>query len=779
MDPKPSDKHFNQMIETSTISEVVRLLETGTKRIFVSGPGGSGKTTLVEALQRHWRKTKRVVASVKLREVRTERDLFERFAESLGENVHFDFKGSIIRSSSHSAFDAIFAQIDDHGTDLLLLIDGFDEIKKRDVVDRFLRSASQLDNIGIVATGRETSLESRYLGIFDRNIAMEEFTIQELSGFIHQNAPDVDLTSELAGKLKSLGGGSPLVAKLLLELLPNYEIDDFISELPSQPEIIVETLISRVFAKLESEIVQSEAKEFLTVLALLGSLSTRDLSEHQLSMAHRLQQIGLVGEQRGEIEFTHVILREHFHSNRATIPSNFSLNDIVLGAEEAERDQRLGEVFRPLPGCVGLVDGTKNIVIGDRGAGKSAYFFQLPSLQQNGVSISQIQHPSNLLENLQTNGSRLSTSEEFRAGWLTIIAVELARLVPDTAPSILKSSASQLVNISSSGEPKKWSLLEFCKSLLKSNVKIKLGPITIEPSVQLAGDGRTVDLNWFLREVASYLTKDFGRLVVAIDRVDEVHKYDRELQERAVQGLFLAENEIAPIANVSALIFVRSDLYEIYDIQEKNKLVSRSLKLSWKRHELLDFLISRVVTESALPELRIMLDDYPDLNRDIALSVIFPRRIGGMVPEDWLWSSLANGNDDINPRQILLLLFLAKKYQSEAGSKIKAIPIFGESALLAAMRELSELSYKEIRDDFRVAKAFLANCRAGRLEQFKKSEIEALFDPDEGAIGDQIHQLERLGFLERILTQSEADDLHQQFRVPRLFTLGWSAGSTR
>lgn len=777
-----TDPFFNDLpdapfVETATIRKVVRILEKQPSRIYVSGPGGSGKTSLVNALQRHWQKTKRVVFTVRTREVRTENELIDKFARYLRKNSEFSFDDMIIRSSSDSAFDGIFRQLANQKADLLLLIDGFDETQDAGALDRFTRSAANIKTVSIVATGRDEPL-NRHRRIFDHLLTMESFSVDELSEFLSKQAPKVEVNSELAKKLKSLGGGSPLITTKLLSLLQSEELDDFVANLPSQPDLLVEALLSRLFSRFESDLIQQEFRELLTLLALLGSVSEHELSHHQLGLIRELQQMGMVTSRQGTVEFTHIILREHYHSGDAILPSNFNLESIVLGAEEAERDQRLNEVFHELPGSRDIIAGTKNIVVGDRGAGKSAYFSQLPSLHGKNSKITRIQHPSNLLQGLQANGTQLTTSEEFRAGWLTIVAIELARLVPETAPSQLKSTARQLARISDSRRPDKRSLLGFFTGLINSNLKISLGPVTIEPAVRLEGGGKSVDLNWFLQEIASLLTDEFGKIVIAIDRIDEVHKYDRARQEKAVQGLFLAENEIAPIKNISMVVFLRSDLYEIYDIQEKNKLVSRSLRLSWKRHELLDFLIARVVTTSSLPVLRTVLDSYPALSRDIALSVIFPHKIEGMAPDDWLWSSLANGNGDINPRQILLLLFLAKKYQSEVKISRNAIPIFGESALIAAMRELSELSYKEIRDDFRVAKTFLANCRAGRLEQFEISDIEGLFDKDDGTIGDQVHQLERLGFLERVLTQSEGDVLTQKFLVPKLYTLGWSVGST-
>src|SRR5207247_2111465 len=100
--------------------------------------------------------------------------------------------------------------------------------------------------------------------------------------------------------------------------------------------------------------------------------------------------------------------------------------------------------------------------------------------------------------------------------------------------------------------------------------------------------------------------------LVPLDRVDEIHKYDRDLQQKAVQGLFLAEGDLAELPEIRLVIFLRSDLFKIYDIQEKNKLVSRSITISWTKPELLRFLADRVLSNRCLHRLKELITSIPD-----------------------------------------------------------------------------------------------------------------------------------------------------------------------
>lgn len=86
---------------------------------------------------------------------------------------------------------------------------------------------------------------------------------------------------------------------------------------------------------------------------------------------------------------------------------------------------------------------------------------------------------------------------------------------------------------------------------------------------------------------------------------------------------------------------------------------------------------------------------------------------------------------------------------------------------------LSELSFSETVNDFRVAKSFLMSCRAGKLDVFRLAEVSGLFDESEGSIGRQVELLERLGVLERLVVAEENGERVAKFRIPPLYTRCW------
>ncbi|MFG2193549.1 hypothetical protein [Streptomyces sp. NPDC048639] len=49
-----------------------------------------------------------------------------------------------------------------------------------------------------------------------------------------------------------------------------------------------------------------------------------------------------------------------------------------------------------------------------------------------------------------------------------------------------------------------------------------------------------------------------------------------------------AEARIPRLDSVDLVVFLRTDVFELYDSQEKNKLVSRSLELAWSEEDWLE-----------------------------------------------------------------------------------------------------------------------------------------------------------------------------------------------
>ncbi|MFD8007675.1 hypothetical protein [Streptomyces mirabilis] len=136
--------------------------------------------------------------------------------------------------------------------------------------------------------------------------------------------------------------------------------------------------------------------------------------------------------------------------------------------------------------------------------------------------------------------------------------------------------------------------------------------------------------------------------------------------------------------------------------------------------------------------------------------------------------SVPSGGGDVSPRHAVLLLHLTRDLSEDAEAHVSGFPLFSAESVSKAMTKLSDLSFNEIVNDFKVAPTFVRNCRAGKRDRFALRDVQGLFDEADGTIANQVGLLERLGFLERVVQEGSSGP-EAVFRIPDLYTRCWNA----
>lgn len=130
------------------------------------------------------------------------------------------------------------------------------------------------------------------------------------------------------------------------------------------------------------------------------------------------------------------------------------------------------------------------------------------------------------------------------------------------------------------------------RPLRGTKLTFAVGPVNLEAQLPTGDPTRSgkalVDVESFLGQVDGL----GRRVVVVLDGIDEAFKYDRARQERIVQSLLQAESRVAVFDHIGLVVLLRTDLFELYDIQEKNKLISRTLTLDWSEEDWLQVLVT-------------------------------------------------------------------------------------------------------------------------------------------------------------------------------------------
>jgi predicted transcriptional regulator/energy-coupling factor transporter ATP-binding protein EcfA2 len=530
-------------------------------------------------------------------------------------------------------------------------------------------------------------------------------------------------------------------------------------------------------------------------ISLLAEASGRSTSEIEV-LVQELSSAGLISRDREQVTLSSRLRRVTAARN---LLQGSSIENFHFGAEAAEHDPLLKNQFLARPDLARILTGEKTIILGDRGAGKSALFRRVQEIGDKGgdpaLVVAAAQDPANVLQMMTVGDTPVSSPEKFKALWLLYVAALAAwqlqgegnqkdlqdRRYTRAARTILRGFGwSERIK----GEGRMSRLAHAFAGAVTAKVKISVGPIAIEPTGALnssssGGMGRRrFEVYDFLRLTDDVLVKKQRRLLVAIDQIDEAHKYERPIQEAMVQGLMLAESFVAQSKAIRLAVFLRTDLWETYDIQEKNKFVLRTATLGWAARELETLLLDRLCTNEPFVEIGEVLRRISAYRAEAvagALRFFFPEVVEGVSFIEWLFSGMRNARDRVSPRQVILFLNLSRDSamrEVRGGGRREAIPVFGELHLREAMTQLSEFSYEEVVSDFRVATGFVRNLRAGKIREFDLDNVKDLFDAHEGSVAEQVERLERLGFLGRELVEVDGG-FRSRFRVPSLFTRCW------
>jgi len=689
---------------------------------------------------------------------------------------------------------------------MLLALDG---LNSGDLVNgrgfsNFVRRLADpgISRVKLLVTSQGPSIITHSLASMFTIVRLNPLTQEEVYRLFRLHFDVEKVTPEALDRIVIISQGNPLLLSLLAAYLPERVVGAGPLDLPTAIGATVEAVVSRYppDAPNATRILQliavfnGEDVEFFQELSGMDEASFGRILSH-LAPLILVSGVSPPVHSKKPIQLVHTAIREYLVSDLLKRTS-LDRSTLQFGEEEAERDTRLPEQLVESTWLGPLLNGNKSIVLGDRGSGKSAIFRlftekigseQLGRPASNMIVVSD-NNPAAFVQRLTTRDGGSSSAEKFKAIWLSLSAALVAKyfisdLAASANPDLLRQSALivKAAGVSDrQAHPGGWRrrMLDRLKPLMQTKVSFKFGPIAIETADGSIGAWFTnsaIDVEDFLLRADGELATRGCTVRIVVDRIDEIYKYEVGLQESLVQGLFLAEARLSLLKRVAFVLLFRTDLFERYDIQEKNKFQSRTILLDWSEGDIATMLLRRVFSNKALHQLVSRLGISPErsgAHQEAALRLVFPEQMEGKAIRDWLAEYLTNGRGRIAPRQVILFLNAAKEETTRSAAQ-SAIPVFDTTSISEAMTRLSELCYDEVISDFRVATSLVRSCRAGRLSRFRLEEVSPLADTSEGSVSQQVELLERLGFIHRVVAPDEAGELRTWFEIPGLYTRCW------
>lgn len=283
----------------------------------------------------------------------------------------------------------------------------------------------------------------------------------------------------------------------------------------------------------------------------------------------------------------------------------------IAGWQLEAADEDNSRYFYQLPGVSSLQAGEKSSVLGRKGSGKTAVAEHVRGLHNHNVfirSISFKNFPFNELYKLEDNS--YTSPSQYTTIWKYIIYVSICGMMSDNAA----------IDPGVSGELSKYFAFDVERGLARSVSKItdRGGGFTLFGNGVNATQKKIVvenDASWQERsEILEGLILDNiddSVYYIVIDELDEDYKdvFERDMSKKykdLLTSLFKAVQDVRrkmrKSANVRPIIFLRSDIYELLQDNDKNKWQDSALKLVWSEASLRDltaFRLSRANGEKA------------------------------------------------------------------------------------------------------------------------------------------------------------------------------------
>lgn len=293
----------------------------------------------------------------------------------------------------------------------------------------------------------------------------------------------------------------------------------------------------------------------------------------------------------------------------------------------------------------------------------------------------------------------------------------------------------------------------------------------------------SVSLRSMVEELDKALPEVYHVLFDGLDSIFGSSNTSLAHRRLAVQGLLdMARDLIGALVNIKLKVFIRKDIWDQADVQNKTHLRAQSEELAWRNSS--DFM--RIAVAYALDSspsfhsnlhnvLSVTMPGF-ELSKQVAYwpaeavadawNLLFGERMAGgrtAFTHKWVWLRTADGNDSHAPRDLLTLLRAATQLEhqfNETGDWFSRC-IIRPRALRGAMEDLSDAAFSSFKEEFPelrdlVAKlpTFVAN------SPFSWDELVPL---EEEGLSDQVKLACDVGLIEKPSAASE------RARIPDIY----------
>lgn len=291
-----------------------------------------------------------------------------------------------------------------------------------------------------------------------------------------------------------------------------------------------------------------------------------------------------------------------------------------FGNIEANNDDLLFDCICRTSSVAQFINGTKNIVLGEKGTGKTALFRlikeeKLKFNPKNGFKNIIIPIEDNfhyksikgkILNLIKTNSE--DTNFKFQLVWELFLFHKITQH--------LKNSQFELTSTINKGIELANSIFsndgidDFIKTKRTFGIKLhntessiipelyyKAEPVKDDSKREKSIEKLELDLDFYKDKINKYLIENKLNIILIIDRLDEfVSKSTLDVQLQMLEALIVVERELSRYSNIELKLFLRDDLFKQLSFEGigYDKVITKKIDLEWNSAQIREFIAKRI-----------------------------------------------------------------------------------------------------------------------------------------------------------------------------------------
>ena len=408
-----------------------------------------------------------------------------------------------------------------------------------------------------------------------------------------------------------------------------------------------------------------------------------------------------------------------------TLPPVSSLD---FGSGAADHERSLSNYFYRNQAFERACDPDICLVVGEKGAGKSAIFLMMKDKSQE---IAELRNPNllvattaNLREHYHLLRSRLPAPISYVTLWKFYFASIAALTLLDTctgkeAEFLLKFVERWEIN------PQKF------PALMGATITIPAKLFEIKVGASQTSSPNPLQIQEVFANINRELSKDSRTLWIALDELDKVAVDgvdNKNHSSELLSALMQTHSELYQLGQLRFKFFVRSDVYEDLTYVDKDHFSNAILRLKWEPQDLAIMLGLRIAASTTGVAGELKLGEAEELIDEV---FDWPRSVSGF---GGLLNELRDGRGSVIPRDLLNFAISAKNNQVQFdkwGTNQPGNGLVSAEAVNRAIGEASEAKLRDFLTTFPELYRKYLNLQGHTSYKISQGELQSLLDlPD-------------------------------------------------